>query len=639
MAKFNIHSAKVGMTENYAGGQAFTESPELEFISILLTSFVEDQYYKSAEKTLQRVVDLVNTCSPEFVAKAAVFARTEFGMRSISHAVAAELAKNISGKDWAKRFYNRIVHRPDDMLEILAYFRAKNSGKLANAMKNGFSAAFSKFDSYQLAKYRGEKRDIKLVDLVNLVHPVPSDKNREALAQLIKGELKSTETWESKLSKAGQNAETETEVSENKRMAWKELIISKKIGYFALLRNLRNIAESCYFLSENEIEFNKAVAEVDLEIEKKDAEMKDIENIISDFQKSFKYSEADIFVIKSRIFELSKKLKDNSLSSLGNLQIALLPLAQINDIYVNTDVIEKEISDLKQQILIINEFINEQNNSLSEIFTKKTILQNKINILIESKKTLFYKFADFDNELLVETCNLLENRKLIKNSLVLPFRFTTAIGEIEKISNIGKTKLLDSLNNALDISCDNVPEFSGKTLVVSDFSGSMGYGISSHKGKACLLGSLLAKKNNADFMIFGDKAKYVTFNNSAQTMEIFSYLHKQNTSEGFVQVGHGTNFHSIFTTANRSYDRIIILSDMQGWIGYNSPVKVFNEYKKRFDCNPFIYSLDLAGYGSLQFPEKKTFCMAGFSEKIFDIMQVLEQDPNALLHKIENVEI
>ena len=68
---------------------------------------------------------------------------------------------------------------------------------MPNSLKRGIRDAFDKFDGYQLAKYRGEGRTVKLVDVVNLVHPKPTDRNRDALEQLIKGSLRSTETWES----------------------------------------------------------------------------------------------------------------------------------------------------------------------------------------------------------------------------------------------------------------------------------------------------------------------------------------------------------------------------------------------------------------------------------------------------------
>jgi hypothetical protein len=42
----------------------------------------------------------------------------------------------------------------------------------------------------------------KLVDVVNLVHPTPTEKNKEALNALINDKLKNTKTWESMLSQA-----------------------------------------------------------------------------------------------------------------------------------------------------------------------------------------------------------------------------------------------------------------------------------------------------------------------------------------------------------------------------------------------------------------------------------------------------
>ena len=300
------------------------------------------------------------------------------------------------------------------------------------------------------------------------------EKNKEALKKLIKGELKSKDTWENELTQAGQKAETEEQKEELKKDVWIKLIKERKIGYFALLRNLRNILQQA-------------------------------------------------------------------------------------------------------------------------------------------------------PEILKDACNLLIEEKLIKKSLVLPFRFLTAIKEIEKLPE--SQKILIALNKAIDISLNNVPKFDGKTLVVLDTSGSM-------EGKPAEIGSLfssiLVKSNECDFMDFSNYARYQTLNPMDSTLTI---------AKSISFMDGGTNFHSIFQTVNRAYDRIIILSDMQGWIGYDSPVVTFERYKQKYNCNPFIYSIDLQGYGTLQFPENKVLCMAGFSEKIFDIMKILEQDKNALIKEIEKIEI
>lgn len=246
MARFNTNVGKVNRTpntQNLAGGDAFVESTKLELASLVLTSFLKDKFYESGKDQLERLKALIKGNDPLFAAKLAVFARNEFGMRSVSHVIAAEIAATVKGQEWTKNFINSVIHRPDDMTEIMAYHIAKNGKPVPSCLKKGLRAAFNKFSTYQLAKYRAEGAEVSLVDLANLVHPVPTDKNREALAKLIKGELKSFDTWESGLTEAGQTAENEEEKTELKKGVWAKLISENKIGYFALLRNLRNIAQ------------------------------------------------------------------------------------------------------------------------------------------------------------------------------------------------------------------------------------------------------------------------------------------------------------------------------------------------------------------------------------------------------------
>jgi hypothetical protein len=154
------------------------------------------------------------------------------------------------------------------------------------------------------------------------------------------------------------------------------------------------------------------------------------------------------------------------------------------------------------------------------------------------------------------------------------------------------------------------------------------------EGKPAQIGSLFAavliKSNNADFMVFSDNAAYKNVNPMDSTITIANSI---KFASG------GTNFRAIFQRANKKYDRIIILSDMQGWIGYETPAANFNEYKRTTGANPFVYSFDLNSYGSMQFPENNVFCIAGFSEKVFDIMKMMEVDKKALINEINKVQL
>ena len=471
--KFNKIKKTTNRTTNYAGGEAFVMSPKLELVSLLLTSFVQDQFYRSASNTLDNLKDLIDKVGDyEFVAKSAIYARMQFGMRSISHAVAGEIAKKVKGKMWTKRFFDKVVKRPDDITEIMAYYLNNYGKPIPNSLKRGFAKALTKFDEYQLAKYRGEKADVSLVDIVNLVHPKPT----VAIDKLVKGELKSKNTFQVKLTQAGQKAKTEEEKEQLKKKAWVDLVKERKLGYFALLKNIRNIYEQA-------------------------------------------------------------------------------------------------------------------------------------------------------PEVLDDALEMLVDRKLIKKSLVLPFRYLTALREVGKLNGDRVRDILIAINKALDISLDNVPKFDGKTLVALDTSGSM-------EGRPAEIGALFAailvKTNNADLLTFSDYAKYQTLNPMDSTLTL---------AQSIKFAWGGTNFHSIFETANRAYDRIIILSDMQAWVGWYVPTQSFAEYKNRTGANPIIYSFDLQGYGTLQFPERNVYAIAGFSEKVFDIMKLLETDRNALIKEIEKIEL
>ncbi len=250
MARFAFWKPKASApdTVNLAGGQAHSMGPKLEFATALLSTFTTDTFYKSAGDQVARVAELTRKLEdPLFAAKAAVFTRKTNGLRSVSHIVAAELAQrmDVKGQPWLRKFYRAVVQRPDDITETLAYMKGTNPElrKLSNAMKRGFGEALSGFDAYQLAKYLRADRDPNLIDAVNLLHP----KSTPALAALMTGELKPAETWETKLTQAGQKAAqdnlSDTEKAALKGQAWGDLLRERKLGYTACLRNLRNIAE------------------------------------------------------------------------------------------------------------------------------------------------------------------------------------------------------------------------------------------------------------------------------------------------------------------------------------------------------------------------------------------------------------
>ena len=94
------------------------------------------------------------------------------------------------------------------------------------------------------------------------------------------------------------------------------------------------------------------------------------------------------------------------------------------------------------------------------------------------------------------------------------------------------------------------------------------------------------------------------------------------------KVGYGTNFESIFSKIGNKYDRVFIISDMQGG------TRMIDK------SNSHIYSVDICGYGTTSIkPNRKVYQLFGYSADIYELIRTVEIDPKALFKAIEAIEI
>lgn len=234
MSKFNIKKPATTKVKNLAGGFAYKLDVQTELVHAVLTTFLDDKYYESSKERVDRLNDLVAKNKPEFVAKLAVYARKVFHLRSVSTLILGALAKVHRGDDLVKRAIVTATERPDDLTELVALVGAP----IPKQVKRGVRNAILKFNRYQLAKYRQEGKGVSLVDLFNLTHPKVQHANAEqktAWKDLIEGKLKAEDTWEVEIS----NKE-----NTDKKETWEQLVLTNKMGYMALLRNLNNLVKN-----------------------------------------------------------------------------------------------------------------------------------------------------------------------------------------------------------------------------------------------------------------------------------------------------------------------------------------------------------------------------------------------------------
>ena len=198
--------------------------------SLMSSMLWERSFYESGEDIASRVMSLADQLEPDYLHKLAVEARTVFKLRHAPLLILLSMIKK--GGKIVSQAIEDTINRPDEITELLALYWKNGKRPLSKQMKIGLGRAFLKFNEYQLAKWN-KPSDIKLRDVMFLTHAKPSKDKEELFKRLANNELETPNTWESRM--AG---------GENKKDVFTSLLNDGKLGYMALLRNLRGMVEA-----------------------------------------------------------------------------------------------------------------------------------------------------------------------------------------------------------------------------------------------------------------------------------------------------------------------------------------------------------------------------------------------------------
>jgi len=238
----------------------------------------------------------------------------------------------------------------------------------------------------------------------------------------------------------------------------------------------------------------------------------------------------------------------------------------------------------------------------------------------------------------------LTDRNSVKKSKQFPFRFFSAYRELEITE--GAEELLAALSQAIEYSIDNLPMLSGTTLIACDNSGSMTNRLSSrsrvtYMDIANLFGALASDFCEKSIVgAFGTDWARVTLN---PRDSIFSKMNKIQNAD---IKGWSTNAWKVFEriiTSQTYVDRVILFSDMQcyddEYCYYDRSVAEYvAKYRSKINPSLVVYSVDLAGYGTVQLPQDdpKLAKIAGWSDKIFKFIPAFENEKTTAIAAIEN---
>lgn len=228
--------ANIGEATTHEGAPAFYDTPEKELRRAVLACLLfEDQFYENGKDIAARISELAALVDPVTTASLAVEARSVYNLRHVPLLLLCALARTgAGGKADVAGTVERTVQRADELGELLAVYWRDGKSPIAAGLKRGLARALRKFSAYSLGKYDRDNAKVRLRDVLFMVHAKPRDEEQAAVwKKLVDKTLESPDTWEVALSGGA-----------NKRETFTRLLSEGKLGYLALLRNLRNMVEA-----------------------------------------------------------------------------------------------------------------------------------------------------------------------------------------------------------------------------------------------------------------------------------------------------------------------------------------------------------------------------------------------------------
>lgn len=271
--------------------------------------------------------------------------------------------------------------------------------------------------------------------------------------------------------------------------------------------------------------------------------------------------------------------------------------------------------------------------------------------------------TEVSDNTLKQVLELLENG--VEKGKQFPFRYWSALNAIKtsnpKVSNEGLIE--ECLNRCLDKAMSNFPKLKGKTICLSDNSGSAWGALTTEYGSVKIaeidnLSSVMTAINSDEGYvgIFGDKLEIESVNKRDGVLSQLDKIQSKHSHN----IG-GSTENGIWLFLNEAikkkihWDNIFIYSDMQaghgGLYGLNSRdyseyitrghyidvLKLVQEYRRKVNPKVNVFSVQTAGYDNSILPENeyRTSILTGWTGKETLYANVLIDIWNRMENKID----
>lgn len=222
----------------HEGATASHINPVQQIRRLVLANLLwEDQFYVDGKSNADILADCCRRVDPPIILSTALEARSVWNLRHVPLLLVVQAIRNGAKGSGVSRAITEIIQRPDEIAELLSIYWKDKRQPLSAQLKKGIAGAFEKFSTHALNKYANIGEIVRMRDAMFLTHPNPkrSKGGEETFKAIAEGEAgaKDANTWEYRLSKG-----------EDKKTVFESMLLHEELGYFALLRNLRNMVDA-----------------------------------------------------------------------------------------------------------------------------------------------------------------------------------------------------------------------------------------------------------------------------------------------------------------------------------------------------------------------------------------------------------
>jgi len=164
---------------NDAGGAAYAYAPQAKLAQLAATGTLSDGFYSDAAAQLADILSAARAVSPDFVAKAAVYARRSGAMKDMPALLAAYLT--VADPDLSVRVFGRVIDNGRMLRNFVQIMRSGQVGRrsLGSRPKRLVREWLEQASMPQLMA-AATGNDPSLADIVRMVHPAPASAERRA---------------------------------------------------------------------------------------------------------------------------------------------------------------------------------------------------------------------------------------------------------------------------------------------------------------------------------------------------------------------------------------------------------------------------------------------------------------------------